>query len=91
MKIKERCKKIGLGILGAIMTFTNKVLASVLLIEPEPMYAPKYVLPEPTIWEKLFKIAMKFSAFILIPIVLIIGIVVYVVKNKDNSEKKKER
>ena len=84
----RKIKKILLSISGFIILLSTKVAASVSTETIQPAYG----IPSETLNSKPEFIVriIKFLGIILIPIIIIIGIVVYVKNRKNNKEKENE-
>ena len=84
----KKLKKIGALVLGLLVTLKSKVLGANIILDMRavPMYG---IEQPPSVLEKTSPFLVILGA-IFIPIIFIIGLAVYVKKNKRNSEKAKK-
>ena len=89
----KKLKKIGALVLGLLVTLKSKVLGANIILDNiilDMRDAPMYGIEQPpSVLEKTSPFLVILGV-IFIPIILIIGLVVYVKKNKRNSEKAKK-
>ena len=84
--MKKRVKRIGAIVLGFIVALGTKVFGAYNIpISVQPLYGPPPETEVSTI-EKFLPLLKVLFIFI-IPVILIIGLFVYVRKNKDNANK----
>ena len=84
----KKLKKTGALVLGLLVTLKSKIVKAIL--EEDLMLVPMYGIEQPpSVLEKTSPFLVILGA-IFIPIILIIGLAVYVKKNKNNSEKTKK-
>ena len=83
MKVINKIKRIFTIIGISLVSFSTKVFG---VLSPDDIiaYGPVKTEPEPTIWEKILNV----SKFLIVPIVLIIGLIMYF--NKKSSSKVKK-
>lgn len=83
--MKEKVKKIMRSLIGGILLFTTKVMAMDSFDIAQPMYG----ITKPESKTVISLNVLKIIGIIFIPIVLLMGAIIYVRKNKDNEDKKK--
>lgn len=86
MKILDKIKKGLIGILAFVLTIPTKVFSA---IAEEPfirpvLYGPPKEPPKPSLIEIIWNIARNF----IFPIVLLIGIIIYLKKSKSSKKRK---
>lgn len=82
MKILDKIKKIFIVMIMGIAGICTKIFA---ISDPLYGFSNESFIPEPSLWEKMLD-AVRF--LIIIPIVLIIGLIMYFNKSTDNKVKK---
>ena len=89
----KKLKKIGALVLGLLVTLKSKVLGANIILDNiilDMRAVPMYGIEQPpSVLEKTSPFLVILGA-IFIPIIFIIGLAVYVKKNKRNSEKAKK-
>ena len=86
MKIKEMFKKITAGIGTFFATVTSKVFAAPDLNATINMVEPAYGIPDPKIPNTPFYVPLlNFLQIITIPIIIILGIIIFVKKRKKQK------
>lgn len=86
IKVLDKIKKGLIGIGGFLLTIPTKVLAmrvddTMMIV---PLYGPAKEPPKPSVIEIISKIARDF----MLPIVLLVGIIIYFKKGEDGRKKR---
>ncbi len=80
MKILNKIKKIFTAMIMGIVGIYTRVSA----LPPDPLYGPSKTEIEPSLWEKIFNV----SKYLIVPIILIIGLIMYLNKKSSKGVKK---
>ena len=85
MKILDKIKKVLMGILSLLLTIPTKVFAESVDFSKIPvLYGPGKEPPKPSLIEIIWNIARN----LIFPVVLLIGIIIYLRKAKDSMKKR---
>lgn len=88
MKIVEKIKKGLIGLGAFLLTIPTKVFAADYHDEPSVYGVPNPDVPVSQIFRDIFRNILDICRIVVIPLVLIIGIVIYLKKSKSSKKRK---